>query len=152
MDGRRLKELRIRHSLTQRQVADAAGMRQPDLSAIENGRRGSIESRTRVLNAIRSLARPGEALDDRMRAAMRRILERYGATDIRLFGSVARKTDRPGSDLDVIARFPEGFDLFDLMNLEAELEELVGLRVDVVSDSDRTPYALADAKRQAVAL
>jgi predicted nucleotidyltransferase len=65
---------------------------------------------------------------------------------------VARKTDRPGSDLDVMARFPEGFDLFDLMNLEAELEELLGLRVDVVSDSDRTPYALIDAKREAVAL
>jgi predicted nucleotidyltransferase len=51
-----------------------------------------------------------------------------------------------------MARFPPGFDLFDLMEVEAELEGLLGIRVDVVSDDDRTPYALAVAKADAVRL
>lgn len=152
MDGRDLRELRVRHHLTQQEVAAAAGMRQPDLSAIENGRRGTEESRGRVLAAIRSLVRPSDALDAETRAAVRALLEQVGATDVRVFGSVARGSDQAGSDLDLIATFPKHFDLFDLMDVELKLEEMLGLPVDVVSDSPRTGYALVDAKRDAVAL
>lgn len=152
MDGVRLRELRTRYGLTQQQVSRAAGMRQPDLSAIENGRRGSAEARRRVLSAIRSLVRPSTVLDVATRRQLLEIFDRYGASDVRIFGSVARSSDEPGSDLDLIARFPDGFDLFDLMNLEEELEDALGIAVDVVADSPRTDYALSGAKRQAVAL
>jgi predicted nucleotidyltransferase len=57
--------------------------------------------------------------------------------------------DRPGSDLDILAVFPPGF---DLMEAEVELEDLPGIRVDVVSDDDRTSYALAAARADAVRL
>lgn len=77
---------------------------------------------------------------------------RHGAGDIRIFGSTARGQDRPGSDLDLMARFPPGFDLFDLMQVEDELETLLGIGVDVVSDDARTPYAMAGAKDEATAL
>lgn len=152
MEGSRLQELRLRYRLTQRQVADAAGMRQPDLSAIENGRRGTEETRNRVLAAIRTLARPGDALDPKTRDDIRAVLERFGATNVRIFGSVARGSDRPGSDLDLIAKFPPHFDLFDLMKVEDEIEEALGLPVDVVSDNLRTQHALTQAKREAVTL
>lgn len=127
-------------------------MRQPDLSAIENGRRGSEATRERVLAATRSLARPSVALDAQTRQNVLAIFERYGATDVRIFGSVARGSDRPGSDLDLLARFPGHFDLFDLMKLEEELEDTLGLSVDVVSDSPRTDFALTGANGDAVNL
>ncbi|HEY5878675.1 MAG TPA: nucleotidyltransferase domain-containing protein [Nakamurella sp.] len=153
MDGQILRDHRERYGLTQAEVARAAGMRQPDLSAIEHGRRGGAELHRRVQVAIRQLVRPSAVLaDEEIRRELRESLLRHGARDIRVFGSTARGVDRPGSDLDIMAKFPPGFDLFDLMEVEAELEGLLGIRVDVVSDDDRTPYALADAKADAVRL
>jgi transcriptional regulator with XRE-family HTH domain len=54
VDGAELRALRIRLGLTQQEVAAAARMRQPDLSAIERGRRGTPDGRRRVLDAIGS--------------------------------------------------------------------------------------------------
>lgn len=153
MDGQILRDHRVRYGLTQAEVARAAGMRQPDLSAIEHGRRDGAELHRRVQAAIRDLVRPSAILaDEELRRDLRECLLQHGARDARVFGSTARGEDRPGSDLDIMARFPPGFDLFDLMEVEAELEGLLGIRVDVVSDDDRTPYALAVAKADAVRL
>ena len=53
-----------------------------------------------------------------------------------LFGSVARDEARPGSDVDLLVKFrPEaqvGF--FELVRLKARLEELLGARVDLVTE------------------
>lgn len=152
MDGNELRALRQRFGLTQVEIAEAAGVGQPELSAIENGRRGTDESRARVLEAIRALARPSDALTAVTRTSIRGILDQYGASNIRLFGSVARGTDTAGSDLDIMATFPETFSFFGLMEIEEELEALLGIHVDVVFDSPSTPDALAEAKRQAVPL
>lgn len=50
-----------------------------------------------------------------------------------LFGSVARNEATPSSDVDVLVEFEPGSSLFDLMHLEEELRELLGVPVDVVS-------------------
>lgn len=152
MTGDQLRALRERFGLTQVEVAAAAGIAQPELSAIENGRRGTDESRRRVAATIRSLVRPSRALTDEARRSVQRVFEAYGVHGVRIFGSVARGTDRPGSDLDLIAVFPKGFGLFRLMELEAELEEILGVPVDVVSDSPHTAASLQQGKREAVAL
>lgn len=152
MDGARLRELRRRYGLTQVQVARAASMAQPDLSAIEAGRRGIPETRARVLAALRSLVRPSDVLDDEVRQVILSIFDRFGATDVRLFGSVARGDDGPGSDIDLIATFPEDFDLLDLMTLEQVLEDALGLAVDVVADTPRVERALARTAPDQVSL
>lgn len=152
MDGAELRRLRTRFDLTQTEVAHEAGLQQPVLSAIEHDRRGSPETRARVVAAIRRLVRPDEALDDITRAAVRAAVEERGGRDIRVFGSVARGDDRPGSDLDIIARFDDDFDLLDLMELESTIEQITGLAVDVVSDDPRMPYALTAAKAEAIPL
>lgn len=51
----------------------------------------------------------------------------------RIFGSVARGDEHPVSDIDFMVKFERGSSLFDLMDLEAELAELLGVRVDVIS-------------------
>lgn len=52
----------------------------------------------------------------------------------RITGSVARGEERPGSDIVFLVQFEPGSSLFDLMDLEAALEELLGVQVDVVSE------------------
>jgi predicted nucleotidyltransferase len=62
------------------------------------------------------------------------ILDRYGAEDVRVFGSVVREEDHEGSDLDLLVRFPPGTSLFDVSALHMDLEELLGCPVEIVSE------------------
>jgi predicted nucleotidyltransferase len=59
---------------------------------------------------------------------------RYGAKDLRLFGSVARGDAVEGSDVDFLVRFEPGRSLLDQGGLVMDLRELLGVKVDVVSD------------------
>lgn len=63
-----------------------------------------------------------------------RLTARYGATDVRVFGSVARGEAHEESDIDFLVRMESGRSIFDLAALVAELETLLGRRVDVVPD------------------
>jgi len=62
------------------------------------------------------------------------VAKRHGAFDVRLFGSVARGDATDASDVDFIVRFEPGRSLLDHGGLMDELEELLGVRVDVVSE------------------
>jgi len=68
------------------------------------------------------------------RDAILEIARRYGAHDIRVFGSVARGDAAENSDLDLIVRFEPGRSLFDHGGLIMDLQDLLGVRVDVVSE------------------
>ena len=65
-------------------------------------------------------------------AAIRAAAERNHARAIALVGSVARGEDSPNSDYDFLVDFDKGVTLFDIGGLEADLEDLLGARVDVV--------------------
>ena len=60
--------------------------------------------------------------------------ERWGITEVALFGSVLRDDFRPDSDVDVLVRFRADAtpSLFSLVRMEAELTSLIGRRVDLV--------------------
>ncbi len=68
------------------------------------------------------------------REAILEIARRHGAHDVRLFGSVARGENTEASDVDVLVRFEPDRSLFDHGGLIADLEELLGVKVDVVSE------------------
>jgi predicted nucleotidyltransferase len=68
------------------------------------------------------------------RDAILRIAHRYGAHHVRVFGSVARGDVTQDSDLDLIVRFEPGRSLFDHGGLIVELEELLGVKVDVIGE------------------
>jgi len=63
------------------------------------------------------------------------LAKRYGASDIRIFGSVARGDITEASDVDFIVRFEPDRSLFDHGGLIVALEELLGVKVDVVSEA-----------------
>jgi len=69
-----------------------------------------------------------------------------------VFGSVARGEDRPDSDVDLIADLPPGMSLFGLSRLQAELEAILGTRVDLVPAQDLKPDVRSRAERDLVAL
>jgi predicted nucleotidyltransferase len=62
------------------------------------------------------------------------IAQRNGASNVRIFGSVARGDTTETSDLDLIVRFEPGRSLMDYGMLIEDLQELLGVKVDVVSE------------------
>jgi hypothetical protein len=82
--------------------------------------------------------KPSVALDQK-RGAVREAASRFRAANPRVFGSVLRGDDRDGSDLDLLVDPLPGATLFDLGGLQVELEELLGVRVDLLTPGDLPP-------------
>jgi predicted nucleotidyltransferase len=59
---------------------------------------------------------------------------RYGATNVRVFGSVARGEADAASDLDMLVDLEPGRSLLDLGGLLMDLQQLLGREVDVVTE------------------
>ena len=64
-----------------------------------------------------------------------RIAAKHGARNVRIFGSVARGDAGPESDLDLLVELEPERSLLDHAALIHELEELLGRRVDVVTEN-----------------
>lgn len=79
--------------------------------------------------------RPSEALSLH-RKQIREIALRHRISSVRVFGSAAHGADTPESDLDLLVDAPPGTTLFDLGGLQDELQELLGLPVDVLTLKD----------------
>jgi hypothetical protein len=73
-----------------------------------------------------------------------------GATNIRLFGSVARGDERPDSDIDFLVTLEPGRTLMDLLRLEARLEALLGRPVDVATERGLRESVRLTALREAI--
>ena len=84
-----------------------------------------------------------------------RILEiaaAHGARDVRVFGSMARGTASPASDVDLLVSMDPDRSLLDLCALGDDLEDLLGRRVDIVTDKGLSPYLRQEILRTAVPL
>ncbi|YAF97727.1 MAG: nucleotidyltransferase family protein [Nodularia sp. CChRGM 3473] len=62
------------------------------------------------------------------------IATKYGAYNIRIFGSVARGEADVNSDVDFLVEMETGRSLFDLGGLLMELREILGCEVDIVTE------------------
>ncbi len=80
------------------------------------------------------------------------ICERYGARNVRIFGSVARGDARPESDVDIIVQFEPGRTLLDHAALLLELRNLLGVNVDVITERGLRPRIRERVLQEAVAL
>jgi len=75
---------------------------------------------------------PGIVLPE---AEMAKICHRYQVKELSVFGSVARGEAHPDSDLDLLVDFEPGASLLDHIGLFQDLEDLLGVGVDVVARS-----------------
>jgi predicted nucleotidyltransferase len=67
------------------------------------------------------------------------IAARYGATNVRVFGSVARGEARSDSDIDFLVNLEANRSLLDLARLLRELQALLNCPVDVVTEAGLRP-------------
>ena len=76
------------------------------------------------------------ALLNRHRIQIREAASRFAVANPRVFGSVLHGHDAEGSDLDLLVDTLPGTTLFDLGGLQIELEELLGIPVDLLTPGD----------------
>lgn len=158
-----IKDARARARLSQAELAARAGIAQAAVSAYENGKRQpSVEALQRLMLAAgfelkfvlaplgdRSplqllLAQHGRALKKRLKA--------LGATDVRVFGSVARGEDADDSDIDLLVDVDASIGLFALGEMRSAAEQILGRTVDIVPSHTLKPDLEDRVLREAVRL
>jgi predicted nucleotidyltransferase len=90
------------------------------------------------------MMKPSQVLESH-RADIRRIVAAYRAQNARVFGSVVHGDDTEDSDLDILIDPTSETTLMDVAAIQAELEALLGVSVDVL-----TPRALPEKFRNRV--
>ena len=109
------------------------------------------------LRSFKDMSQRGFAvtLEELLKAKREEILEvcaRYGARQVRVFGSVARGEADEQSDIDFLVELEPGRTLLDLGGLQYDLEQLLGRRVDVVTERGLKPRIRERVLREAVPL
>lgn len=139
-----VRSARARHRLSQRELADRAGVPQSTVSAVESGQRQPT-----VMMLERLLGAAGFRLETKLANAIRpsdllglnreRVLEVLSGYPVRqawVFGSVARGDDRPDSDLDLLVDLATDASPVDAIGLQEELSAALGCSVDVVTTKE----------------
>ena len=76
------------------------------------------------------------------------ILARYRVKKIAVFGSYARGEAKPESDVDILVEFSERKSLLDLVGIEQELSEALGVKADLLTEKSISPYLIDRIKSE----
>ena len=166
--GTLLHQARKQAGLSQVELAARAGLTQSVISAYESGQRQpSVPALARLIEAagfeltlglrrqpgrLRRLTGPVGRRVRRHRQDLIATAAAHGIQNLRVFGSVARGEDRPDSDVDLLADLPPGLSLFGLARAEADLEAILGTRVDLMPAGDLKLGVRERAERDLVEL
>jgi len=86
------------------------------------------------------------------KAAILDLARRHGARSIRVYGSVARGQATDRSDLDLLVEWEADRSLLDVVGLKQDLEDLLGVTVDIGSERGLHWYIKEAVLREAVPL
>ena len=81
-------------------------------------------------------------------AKVAKILKDEGVRKIAIFGSYVRGGEKPGSDIDILVEFLERKSLLDLVRIERELSEALGIKVDLLTEKSISPYLIDEIKKE----
>ena len=81
-----------------------------------------------------------------------RIVTQNGASNVRVFGSVARGEASPESDIDILVELETGRSLLDLIAIKQDLEDLMACKVDVLTEAAISPYLREHIVHEAIPL
>ena len=76
------------------------------------------------------------------------ILKKHGAKKIEIFGSYARGEQKETSDLDVIVEFERRKSLLEIVGIEQELEDALGIKVDLLTRASISPYLIERIEKE----
>jgi len=93
----------------------------------------------------------GRTLEKR-KGEILRISSQHGARNVRIFGSRAREGSSETGDLDLLVEMKPNSSLLDLIAIKQDLEDLLGCKVDVVTESSLSPYIKDEILKEAVRL
>ena len=82
--------------------------------------------------------RPSQALAAH-REKILAIAAARGASNLRVFGSVAKGADQEGSDLDLLVDIRAGISLFEYVGLQLDIQEALGVKVDLCTEEELHP-------------
>jgi predicted nucleotidyltransferase/DNA-binding transcriptional regulator YiaG len=167
--GSLLRDARRRANLSQTDVARRAGVAQSVISAYESGRREpAFSTLMRLIAATGHRVEvelspdndacpglPNTPLGRRLRQRRRKVLAtaaKHGASNVRVFGSVARGEDTSHSDIDLLVDLSPRSGLVALGRLERELSQVLGTSVDVVPADSLRPHVRTETDREAIQL
>lgn len=68
------------------------------------------------------------------------LCKKYHVDSISVFGSAARNESTPASDLDLLVTFSRPISLLQMVALERELSEVLGRKVDLLTEASLSPY------------
>ena len=88
-----------------------------------------------------------------MNTRLNSIADQFGASRLRVFGSVARGEETSDSDVDFLVELPRGYDLFaQRMALAQGLGDVLHRKVDLVPEHELNPHVRAQVLAEAVPL
>lgn len=93
-----------------------------------------------------------EQLRHNRRSDILRLATEHGASNVRVFGSIARGTALESSDLDLLVDFSPERSLLDQIALQQDLEELLGCSVDLVEPGGVSPHLTKAILSEAIPL
>ncbi len=69
-----------------------------------------------------------------------RYLKKKGAKKVAIFGSYVHDEEEVGSDIDVLVTFSDTKSLLELVRMERELSEKIGIPIDLLTENSLSPY------------
>jgi len=94
---------------------------------------------------------PAQRLKDK-KSAVLAIAAKYGAHNVRVFGSIARGNASSSSDIDLLVKLERGRTLLDHVRLVKELELLLGCKVDLATENSLKPRIRDQVLSEAIPL
>ncbi|MBA4251926.1 MAG: hypothetical protein C0425_03240 [Chlorobiaceae bacterium] len=65
-----------------------------------------------------------------------------------VFGSYARGEEKPESDIDILVNFSGRKNLLEIVKMERELSEVLGIKVDLLTEKSISPYLINTIKKE----
>jgi predicted nucleotidyltransferase/DNA-binding XRE family transcriptional regulator len=158
-----IRGARARAGLTQVQLAARANVAQSVVSAYESsGREPSLETLRKLVAAAgfdldvrlvpSASTSPRRKSVDNTASRLLIALSALGASNVRLFGSVARGDDGPNSDIDLLVEVEPDVGLFALGRMRSEAERILGSSVDIVPANSLKPDVAERVLAEAISL
>jgi predicted nucleotidyltransferase len=83
-------------------------------------------------------------------ANLAELRRRFGITSLRIFGSVARDEASADSDVDILVGYAEPPSFLEFMRLKGHLEDILGAKVDLITESGLKERARPSVEKDAI--